>query len=121
MGVCNCSMFCCMLFYVHSSIAIILMGKRELVALLDLSSWCLVMVERPFLQVPRGCLRFVIVVYPDHTHLLFFYRYCCIFVMFTCFCVVVCDISTIFATIISPLMKNYRIDFILFSVFSSLL
>ena len=30
-GVCNCSMFCCTLLYVHSSIAIILMGKRELV------------------------------------------------------------------------------------------
>ena len=38
MGVCNCSMFCCTLLYVHSSIAIILMGKRELVALLNLSS-----------------------------------------------------------------------------------
>ena len=71
MGVCNCSMFCCMLRYVHSSIAIILMGKRELVALLNLSSWCLMMVERLFLAVPRGCLRFVIVVFPDHTHLLF--------------------------------------------------
>ena len=55
-------------FCVHSSIAIILMGKRELVALLDLPSWCLVMVERLFLAVPRGCLRFVIVVFPDHTH-----------------------------------------------------
>ena len=61
-----------MLVYVHSSIAIILMAKRELVALLNLSSWCLVMVERLFLTVPRGCLRFVIVVFPDHTHLLFF-------------------------------------------------
>ena len=71
MGVCNCSMFCCMLLYVHSSIAIILMGKRELIALLNLSSWCLVMVERLFLGVPRGCLLFVIVVFPDHTHLLF--------------------------------------------------
>ena len=71
MGVCNCSMFCCTLLYVHSSIAIILMGKRELVALLNLSSWCLVMVERLFLAVPRGCLQFVIVVFPDHTHLLF--------------------------------------------------
>ena len=60
-----------MLLYVHSSIAIILMGKRELVALLNLPSWCLVMVERLFLAVPRGCLRFVIVVFPDHTHLLF--------------------------------------------------
>ena len=65
-------MFCCTLLYVHSSIAIISMGKRELVVLLNLSSWCLVMVERLFLAVPRGCLRFVIVVFPDHTHLLFF-------------------------------------------------
>ena len=64
-------MFCCTLLYVHSSIAIILMGKRELVALLKLSSWCLVVVERLFLAVPWGCLRFVIVVFPDHTHLLF--------------------------------------------------
>ena len=47
------------------------MGKRELIALLYLSSWCLVMVERLFLAVPRGCLQFVIVVLPDHTHLLF--------------------------------------------------
>ena len=30
------------------------------------------MVERLFLAVPWGCLRFVIVVFPDHTHLLFF-------------------------------------------------
>ena len=71
MGICNCSMFCCMLLYVRSSIAIILMGKGELVALLNLSSWCLVMVEWLFLAVPRGCLQFVIVVFPDHTHLLF--------------------------------------------------
>ena len=70
-GLCNCSMFCCTLLYVHSSIAIILMGKRELIALLNLSSWCIVMVERLFLAVPQGCLQFVIVVFPDHTHLLF--------------------------------------------------
>ena len=67
MGACNCSMF---LLCVRSSIAITLMGKRELVALLNLSSWCLVMVEWLFLAVPQGCLRFVIVVFPDHTHLL---------------------------------------------------
>ena len=71
-GVCNCSMFCCTLLCVRSSIAIILMGKKELVALLNLSSWCTVMVERLFLAVPQGCLRFVIVVFPDHTHLLLF-------------------------------------------------
>ena len=65
-------MFCCMLIYVHSNIAIILMGKRELVALLNLSPWCLVMVERLFLAEPWVSLRFVIVVFPDDTHLLFF-------------------------------------------------
>ena len=36
-------------------------------------TWCLVMVEWPFLVVPLGCLQFVIVVSPDHTHLLFLY------------------------------------------------
>ena len=47
------------------------MGKRELIALLSLSFWCLVMVEWLFLAVPWGCLQFVIVVFPDHIHLLF--------------------------------------------------
>ena len=47
---------------------IVLVGRRGLVALLGLSSWCLVVVGRLFLAVPRGCLRFVIVVFPDHTH-----------------------------------------------------
>ena len=74
MGVCNCSMFCCTLLYVPSSFAIISMGKRELVALLSLSFWCLVIVVWLFLAVPWICLQFVIVVFPDHTHLLFFYR-----------------------------------------------
>ena len=74
MGVCNCSVFCSTLLYVYSSIAIILMGKRELVALFNLPPWCFVMAEWLFLAVPRGCLRFVIVVFPDHTHLLFFYH-----------------------------------------------
>ena len=52
-------MFCCMLPYVHSSIAIILMGKRELVALLNLSSWCLVMVEQATDLVCKGMLLFI--------------------------------------------------------------
>ena len=60
-------------FYVHSSIAIILIGKRELIALLNLSSWCFMMVEWLFITVPRGCLQFVIMVFPDHTHLLFLF------------------------------------------------
>ena len=71
MGVCNCSMFCCTLLYVLSSFAIILMGLRELVALLILSSWCLVIVLWLFLAVPWVCLQFVIVAFPDHTHLLY--------------------------------------------------
>ena len=58
------------LLCVHSSNAIILMGKRELATLLNLSSLCLVMVEWLFLAVPQGCLRFVIVVFPGRIHLL---------------------------------------------------
>ena len=58
-------------FMYPSSFAIILMGKRELVALLSSSSWCLVIDVWLFLSVPWVCLQFVIVVLPDHTHLLF--------------------------------------------------
>ena len=57
-----CSMFCCTLFYVHSSFAIILEGKRELVAVLSLSSKCLVIVVWLFLAMQWVCLQFVIVV-----------------------------------------------------------
>ena len=61
-------MFCCTLLNVHSSFAIILMEKRDLVALLSLSSGCLLSVVWLFLAVPQVCLWFVIVVFPDHTH-----------------------------------------------------
>ena len=64
-------MFCYALLYVHFSFAIILMGKRELVVLLSLSSWCLVIVGSLFLAMPWVCLQFVILVFSDHTHLLF--------------------------------------------------
>ena len=64
-------MFCCALLCAHSNFAIILMGKRELVDLFSLSSWCLVIFVWLFLAVPRVCLQFVIVVFPDHTHLVF--------------------------------------------------
>ena len=43
-GVCNCSMFCCALLCVHSCFAVVFLGKRELIALLSLSCWCLVIV-----------------------------------------------------------------------------
>ena len=46
-------MFRCALLCVHSSFAIILIGKRELVVLLSLSSWCLVIVVWLFLAMPR--------------------------------------------------------------------
>ena len=67
-----------MLLYVHSSFAIILMGKREMVALLSLSSWCLVIVAWLFLVVTWICLHCVLMVFPDHTHLLF------------CICLLIC-------------------------------
>ena len=46
--------------------------ERELVDLLSLSSWCLLIVVWLFLSVPRVSLQFAIVIFPDHTHLLFF-------------------------------------------------
>ena len=71
MGCCNCSMLFCALLCVLLVLQSILMGKRELVALFCLSSWCLVIVVWLFLTAPWVCLHFVIVVFPDHTHLLF--------------------------------------------------
>ena len=63
-------MFCFFiaLLCVQSSFAIILIWKRELVALLFLSYCCLVIVMWLFLTVPRFCLQFVIVVFPDHIY-----------------------------------------------------
>ena len=58
-------------FVVRYFMSILVLQSRGLIALLGLSSWCLVMVGRLFLAVPRGCLWFMIVVFPDHTHLLF--------------------------------------------------
>ena len=50
MGFYICSMFCCALLCVHSSFAINLMEKRELVALLILSFWS----RDCFVALPRG-------------------------------------------------------------------
>ena len=62
-----------MLLCVHSSFAIILKRKRKLVALLLLSYRCIVTINVLwiFLTVPWVGLPYVIVVFPDHTHLLF--------------------------------------------------
>ena len=51
---CYCSVFCCTFLYVYSNFAIILMGKRELAALLSLCSWCLVM--NGFVALSRGAM-----------------------------------------------------------------
>ena len=63
MGVLCLYLFCYTLLCVHSSFAIILKRKRKLVALLLLSYRCIAV-----LWVGLHC---VIVVFPDHTHLLF--------------------------------------------------
>ena len=70
-GVCNCSMFCYTLLYVPSSFAIILMWKRELVALLSLCSWCLIIVVWLFLAVPWVCPQLVIVVTRSYSPTIF--------------------------------------------------
>ena len=61
------------LCYVPSSFATILTRTRELVTLLSLSFGCLVTVNNLqfLLTVPWVGMQFVIVVFSDHTHLLF--------------------------------------------------
>ena len=72
-GVLCLSLFCYALLCVPSSFAIILKRKRKTVVLLLLSYICIVTINvlRLFLMVPWVGLQHVIVVFPDHTHLLF--------------------------------------------------
>ena len=74
-GVLCLSFFCYALLCVHSSFAIILNRKRKLVVLLLLSYRCIVTtyVLWLFVTLPWVGLQYVIVVFPDHTHLLFDY------------------------------------------------
>ena len=67
------SLFCYALLCVHSSFAIILKRKRKLVVLLLLSYRCIATINFLwlFLTVPSVGLQCVIVVFPDHIHLLF--------------------------------------------------
>ena len=72
MAVSNCFMFCCTLLYFHSGFAIILMGKRDLVALILFFAFlvpcdCCVALS----YGATGLSAVVNVVFPDHTHLLF--------------------------------------------------
>ena len=62
----------CITLCLFSSFAIILKRKRKLVALLLLSYRCITINNLwLFLTVPWVILQGVIVVFPDHTHLLF--------------------------------------------------
>ena len=72
-GVLCLSLFCYALLCVHSSFAIILKRKRKLVALLLLSCRCIVTINVLwlFVAMPWVDLQCVIVVFPDHAHLLF--------------------------------------------------
>ena len=67
------SLFWCTLLYVFSSFGVILTTKTELVDLLLLSFGCLVTINALWLfpTVPWVGLQFVIVVFPEHTHLHF--------------------------------------------------
>ena len=63
-------MFCCTLLYAP----LVLQSswwRRELVALLSLSFWCLVIVMWLFLAMTWVCLKFVNAVFPGHNYLLF--------------------------------------------------
>ena len=72
-GIMCLSLLCYALLCAHSSFAIILKRKRKLVALLLLSYRCIVTINVLWLllTVPWIGLQCVIVVFPDHTHLLF--------------------------------------------------
>ena len=66
------------ILYVHSSFAIILTRKRELVALLLVSLGCIFTVNTCILELffkgPWVGLQIVVVVFPGHTYLLFKYQ-----------------------------------------------
>ena len=70
MGGCDCSVFCCTLLYVHSRFASIMMGKRA-----GCFAWFVYLVSgNCCVPLPRGAMGLsavVIVIFPDHTHLLF--------------------------------------------------
>ena len=72
-GVLCLCLFCYALLCVQSSFAIILKRKRKLIALLLLSYRCNVTINVLwlFLTVPWVGLQCLIVLFPDHAHLLF--------------------------------------------------
>ena len=77
MGVLCLSLFCYALLSVHSSFVIILKRKRKLVTLLLLSCRCIVTINVLWfvLTMPWVGLQYLIVVFPDHTHLFFYFTW----------------------------------------------
>ena len=75
MGVLCLSLFCYTFLCVHSSFAIILQRKKKRIALLLLSYRCIVTINVLwlFLAVLWVGLQYVTVVFPDHTHLPFWW------------------------------------------------
>ena len=71
------SLFCYALLCAHSSFAIILKGKRKLVALLLLSYRCIVTINVLwlFIMAPWDGLLCVVALHPDHAHLPLFLFY----------------------------------------------
>ena len=72
-GALRLSLFCYALLCIHYSFAIILKRKRKLVGLLIRPYICIVTIHVlwPFLTVPLVGLQCMILMFPDHTHLLF--------------------------------------------------
>ena len=72
-----CKAICNFCFVVRYFVSILVLQSSRLGReswLLCLPSWCLVIVMCLFLTMPRVRLQFVIVVFPDHTHLLFLFN-----------------------------------------------
>ena len=116
-GVCNVICFVVRYFMsilvLHSS----KWGRESWLLCLIVSSKCLVVVERLFLAVPWGCLRFVIVVFPDDTHLLLLTQGGTSFVDHLYFlCLVFLMLSRLFIAVLwSPVGKGLM--FVMFIVF----
>ena len=71
MGALCLSLFCYALLCIHSGFAIILKKKRKLVALLSYICIVTINVLSLFFAVSGVGVQCVIVISPDHTHLLF--------------------------------------------------
>ena len=73
------------------------------------------MVERLFLGVPRGCLRFMIVVFPDHTHLLFLV----IITPVLDHCYFISYSQTLFANVLVSIVNKFCICSFILRIFQS--